>query len=307
MGFSGAPSPLITIILLCYRHEEFVAEAIRGILSQNYSPLEVLIFDDSSTDRTAEVIESTLRGHTCKHDVRFIRNPENMGPRTVGRMGLGMAKGELIFVSHGDDVMLPNMIEEMATVWQRDGVSLVTANAYYIDEKSRSLDRTFRDPNEPADDSFETLARDGGNACCFGPAIGFEREIYEKFGWVPDSLRGYDVIYPFYAYVLKGACFIHTPLLHYRVHGHNTSLSLKAEKAGAYERAIIEERIYLNHLAHATFMEEELDRLQVEDPERYCPVAARIKPLLNIQLSEMAKKLVRVSRQSGSIAFEPRR
>ena len=177
-------------------------------------------------------------------------------------------KGGFVFVSHGDDVMLPQMVEDMAKVWIAERVSLVTANVLYIDENSNSLNRTFRDPDQPADDSFETLARDGANACCVGAAIGFERAIYEKFGWVPPYLRAYDIMYPFYAYLLNGARFVTKPLLKYRVHGKNMSLSLNAEKADIFEKSLIEERIYLGHLAHATLMEEQLDQLREEWPER---------------------------------------
>jgi glycosyltransferase involved in cell wall biosynthesis len=293
------PNPLITIVLLCYNQQEFVAEAVRGILKQTYFPLEIIIFDDCSADRTAEIIERTLAEYPDRPDVRFIRNPQNMHSNMVVRTGLNMAKGEFIFVSCGDDVMLPNMVEAMVKVWLSEGVSLVTANAYYIDEDSRPLGRTFRDAGQPADDSFETLARDGANACCFGPAIGFERAIYEKFGWVPRYLRAYDIMYPFYAYLLKGARFIETPLHNYRVHANNTSLSLGAEKATVAEVAAIEEQMYLNHLAHAVMMEEVLDKLRSEEPRRYGPVAERIFPLLAIQMAEMSKKLIRSRRAHG--------
>lgn len=296
------PRPLITILLLCYNHERFVAEAVSGILSQTYSPIEIIIFDDFSQDRTAEIIERTISDHPRRKDLVFVRNSENLGSNGVVRIALGMAKGKLIFVSHGDDIMLPNMVEEAAQVWLQENVSLVTANASYIDENSQPLNRTFRDLTLPADDSFETLARDGANACCFGPAIGFDRAIYEKFGWVPRYLRAYDIMYPFYAYLLKGARFINKPLLKYRVHPQNTSLSLQMEKANDVDKAKIDERIYLVHLAHATLQEEELNRLLNEDSGRYAPVAARIIPLLAIQLAEMSKKLVRISRTSGTLS-----
>jgi glycosyltransferase involved in cell wall biosynthesis len=288
--------PLITILLLCYNHESFVAEAVGGVLSQTYSPLEIFIFDDCSTDRTAEVIERALAGQPPRPNVRFIRNTKNIGARAVGKIGLDMAKGAYIFFSCGDDVMLPNMVEEMANVLISEDVSLVTANAHYIDNNSKPLNRTFRDPGQPADDSFESLVRDGANACCFGPVMGFERAIYERFGWVPDSVKGYDIIYPFYAYLLNGARFVNTPLLKYRVHEQNTSLSLSAERAESLEKYAIEESIYLNHLAHGVLMEEILDRLRGEMPERYGQIAKRLLPLVTIQLAEVSKKLVRSRR-----------
>jgi hypothetical protein len=68
-----------------------------------------------------------------------------------------MARGDFIFVSHGDDVMMPQMVEEMVGVWLLEKVSLVTANAFYIDENSNLLNSTRCDPDGPADDSFETV------------------------------------------------------------------------------------------------------------------------------------------------------
>ena len=144
--------------------------------------------------------------------------------------------------------------------------------------------------------------RDGANACCFGASIGFDRAIFEKFGWMQRYLRAFDIIYPYYAYLLKGSKFIRKPLLNYRVHEKNTSLSLQAEKADPQKKALIEERIYLGHLAHATLMLEVIDRLVAEAPGRYKSVARRIVPLLNTQLAEMSKKLVRVSREFGTLA-----
>jgi hypothetical protein len=89
-------------------------------------------------------------------------------------------------------------------------------------------------------------------------------------------------MYPFYTYLLKGAKFINKPLLKYRVHGGNTSLSLIAEESEAENRALIEERMYFGHVAHATLMLEEIDRLVAEAPAQYTEVAQRIAPLLNI-------------------------
>ena len=288
--------PLISVLLLCYNHQNYVGEAVDGVLGQTYAPLEVLIFDDCSPDKTADVIESRLAARGTPGNVRFIRNPQNLGATETVKKALAMAGGRFIVLSCGDDIMLPRMVEKMADLWMTENVSLVTTNAIYIDERSNSLDRTFRDPDSVADDSFETLARDGGNACCFGPAIGFEPELYARFGWVPPYVEGFDVMLPFYAYLLKGARFINEPLLKYRVHEQNTSLSLIAERFSDAKRSEAEERIHLNHLAHAVLMEEVLDRLRNEEPDRYKSIADRILPLLAIHLAERSKKLVRERR-----------
>jgi glycosyltransferase involved in cell wall biosynthesis len=301
-------NPLITVILGCYNQEAFVGEAIDGVFNQTYSPLDIVIVDDCSSDNTVEIIESRVAGHRRGSNVRLIiRNSTNQGPMVWPQTVLNSVMGQFIMFTDGDDIMMPKMVAEMARVWIDEKVSLVTANANFIDEHSNSLNRTFRDPASPGDDSFVTLARDGSNDCCFGAAIGFERELYTTFGWPPAYLGAYDIMFPFYAYLLKGARFISKPLLNYRLHSRNDSLSLRAEIANPQERSTINERIYFSHLAHAVLMEEELRRLVAEAPERYGAVARRIVPLLTLQLAEMAKKLVHVSRQSGSLALPPAR
>ena len=296
IGFAAAPMtadrPLISVVLLCYNQERFVAEAIDGVLTQTYSPLEIVIIDDASTDATAKIIGAKLAERSNAANVRFVRNPQNLNANVSARSGIEMTTGPLILVSSGDDIMLPEMIAEMAEVWIAENVSLVTTNAIYIDEHSNPVGRTFRDPSVPADDSFKTLARDGTNACCFGPAIAFEREIYATFGWPPRYLNAYDMMVPFYAYLLKGARFINKPLLKYRVHSQNTSLSLMAEKSDGIERLLTTERMLFGHIAHALLMQDEIRRLSKAMPERYGELASRIDPLLTVQITEMARKFV---------------
>jgi glycosyltransferase involved in cell wall biosynthesis len=289
---ANVANPLISIILACYNQEKFVAEAVNGVLSQTYSPLDIVIIDDCSSDRTTEIIGAELARHPARSDIRFARNEQNLTTRGSTPKALSMIKGDFVVIGCGDDIMHPDMVAEIANVWIGENVSLVVTNASYIDENSNSLNRFYRDPHARADDSFETLARDGVNACCFGPVMSFERELYHTFGWSPAHLTAIDIMFPFYAYLLKGARFIEKPLLQYRVHSRNTSLSLGAEKSKGLEELISLERIYYVHLAHALFMRQELDRLRVIMPGRHAELEPRIAPLLEIQTAEYAKKFV---------------
>jgi glycosyltransferase involved in cell wall biosynthesis len=299
---SEAKNPLVSIVLLCFNHEKFVVEAIDGVLRQAYLPLDIVIVDDNSSDKTAQIIADKLAEHPDRCDVRFIRNATNMQWRAALEVGLQAARGAFIVISCGDDVMLPEMVAEMTDMWRNNKVSLVTVNADYIDEQSNSLGRSYRDCNVAADDSFETLARDGANACCFGAAMGFEREVYETFGLPPSHLGAFDIMLPYYAYLLRGARFLRKPLLKYRVHDRNSSLSLIAEKSHASEHELrVKERIFTGHLAHSILMQEELDRLSATMPERFAELSATIAPLLNIQTVEMAKKLVRTQIELHSL------
>jgi glycosyltransferase involved in cell wall biosynthesis len=295
-------SPLVSIVCLAYNHEKFAREALRGMLSQTYAPLDIVILDDASLDATAQIIESELQRHPGRSDIRFVRNERNLGIRNNFAKGVSLARGRFIVNATTDDIMMPTMVEKMVKVWQDEGVSLVATNASYIDDNSNELNRFFRDPSGPYDETFETLARDGSNAVCFGPTQGFERSLYDEFGWPPEYLsEGDDILLAFYAHLAKGARFIPEPLLNYRVHAHNGSLSLEWERSRQIDKLVVEAEIYYVMIALSLFMANEIDRLCLADPSRFSEVAARIKPLLAVQTFEMTKKLVNTRIDLGKV------
>ena len=154
---ASVESALISVILLCFNHEKYIDEALDGLFTQTYSPLDIIIVDDCSSDRTADIIEARLARRSDRSNVRFVRNQRNMVhpiPAVIG-----MVAGSFIVIACGDDVMLPTMLERMARTWKDEKVSLVTANALYIDDQSNDINRTYRDPNASVDATFETLAK----------------------------------------------------------------------------------------------------------------------------------------------------
>jgi glycosyltransferase involved in cell wall biosynthesis len=296
MSTTHSERPLVTVVLTCFNFEKYVDEALTSLFAQTYQAPDIIIVDDCSSDRSAEIIEARLAQQGNPSNIRFVHNQRNMRDPIPGVVH--MIKGRFVLLVSADDVMLPHMVERLTQTWLQEKVSLVTANVLYIDEKSNSLGRTSRSLAMPVDDSFETLARDGSNACCFGAAMGFDHAIIETFGWPPtDFFECGDIVLPFYAYLLGGARFIHEPLLKYRVHSRNSSLSLQAEKTAGEAQLLAADRSLTTHLKHAIFFDEELDRLRSESPQRYAAVANRIQPLVGIQITEMTRKLVRNRRE----------
>jgi len=279
--------PLVTALLLAYRHERFVAEALRSLLAQTYQPLEIIVVDDASPDATPRAIAAELALHPGRTDIRVIVNPRNLGFSGNTIRAIAEAKGSFIIRLAADDIFAPTLIERMVEVWLRENVSLITVNATYIDADSRPLHRFYSPPGAIIDESFDTLACDGVNTACFGAVIGFERALFDEFGWAPDSLEASDIIMPFYAYLAKGARFIADPLVQYRTHGGNASHSLAAERAtNPVDRLLAEEHIHYVHLAHSLWMDDELIRFNDRDPDRFGPIAQRIRPLLAVQQTQ---------------------
>lgn len=96
--------PLVSISCVTYNHEAFIADAIEGFLKQQTPfPVEILIHEDASTDRTAQIVRAYERAHPDK--IRAICQQENQyskGTR-MSHFNYARARGKYIALCEGDD------------------------------------------------------------------------------------------------------------------------------------------------------------------------------------------------------------
>jgi len=101
--------PLVSIHIIAYNQERFIEETLLSALEQNYDPLEVIVADDGSTDRTPDIIRA-LAVRYPERLVPLLGGP-NVGITRNSNRGLWGCKGEYIAFQGGDDVLLPGKIE----------------------------------------------------------------------------------------------------------------------------------------------------------------------------------------------------
>ena len=80
--------PLVSVLLPVYNAEKYIGESLKSILDQSYQNLEIIIIDDGSTDRSAEIINSFE-----DQRVRYLRNETNI------RLIRTLNKGCLLYTS----------------------------------------------------------------------------------------------------------------------------------------------------------------------------------------------------------------
>ena len=94
----------VSILIVTYNHEKYIANAIDGILMQlNSLETEILLLDDASTDSTMEVAANKLSRTT---NVTLIKNEKNLGITRNYQKGFSLCKGEYVFILEGDDYWL---------------------------------------------------------------------------------------------------------------------------------------------------------------------------------------------------------
>jgi glycosyltransferase involved in cell wall biosynthesis len=126
-------NPLVSVICLCYNHANFVEEAIRSVLSQTYSNIQLIIVDDASTDDSVTIIRKLIDQHPHV-EVLFLK--ENLGNCKAFNQGLKLAKGDFIVDFATDDVMMPDRIIKQVDFFKTldPSYGVVFTDAVYIDE-----------------------------------------------------------------------------------------------------------------------------------------------------------------------------
>lgn len=133
-------SPLVSVIIPVYNAERFVESAVRSIMNQTYTNLEILVTDDCSTDGSFEILQR-LASEDSR--ITLYRNEANL--KIVGTLNslVAAASGKYIARMDADDISLPKRIEkQVAFLESNPDYTLCGTNAWHIDENGRRIGRS---------------------------------------------------------------------------------------------------------------------------------------------------------------------
>lgn len=110
MSEASAATPLVSIVVPYLRAESTIERALKSVLQQTMSDLEVVTVGDGSTDATRLRIEAMQRDDDR---VRMVSFAENRGPSFARNRGIEIARGEWIAVLDADDWYAPDRLQVM--------------------------------------------------------------------------------------------------------------------------------------------------------------------------------------------------
>lgn len=130
------------MVIPTYNRADFIEATVESVLGQTFSPLEVIIVDDGSTDSTPEICAA------FSNPVRYIRR-ENRGVSAARNAGILAAQGDWIAFCDSDDLWCPHKLElQMSALlttgagWSITDFGIIGPDGRTVGEKS-GISETF--------------------------------------------------------------------------------------------------------------------------------------------------------------------
>ena len=105
-----ADKPLVSFCLFAYNQEKYIREAVEGAFSQTYSPLEIVLSDDCSADRTFEIMKEMVAEYKGSHSLILNRNEKNLGIGDHVNKIVSLSSGIWLVMAAGDDISYPHRV-----------------------------------------------------------------------------------------------------------------------------------------------------------------------------------------------------
>ena len=121
--------PAVSVIIPAYNAEAFLARAIRSVEAQSFRDFEVVVIDDGSADRTAEVAQGFS-------SVRYV-GARHLGAAAARNRGLAEAGGDLVAFLDADDEWLPEKLARQLEFMNGLGSSFSYTDSYIVRDGRR--------------------------------------------------------------------------------------------------------------------------------------------------------------------------
>jgi len=223
-------APLVTFALFAYNQEKFIREAVEGAFAQTYEPLEIILSDDCSTDRTFAIMQEMAAAYRGPHRVRAVQTPQNLGVVQHVLLRGREAAGDIVVLAAGDDISLPERVARHVPcyadpkVWAvSTGFQLIDENSQPVDESASIIGERITQRVRPGEPTYLRAMPDGyttiqGSTASYRKLV-FEVVQSEKKTWYAE-----DQIFSFVIHSLGCRVdYLPQPLLLYRIHANALS------------------------------------------------------------------------------------
>lgn len=137
--------PLISIIVPVYNAERFLHETIKTVKHQTYDNWELIMIDDVSSDKSADIIKRYIKSD---RRIKLIQQPINGGAAKARNTGINKARGRYIAFLDADDLWHPEKLSIQLKFMQDNNHAFTYTNYEFTDEHGIPNGKISRSPDK---------------------------------------------------------------------------------------------------------------------------------------------------------------
>ena len=203
---------MISVCIPSYNGERFICQQLDSILNQLDKEDEIIISDDSSTDRTVKIIKSYN-----DRRIKLLENCKFNSPVYNLENSLKLAKGDFIFLADQDDIWNENKVQITLEYFKQYNVIISDCNL--INEEGVEIHPSFFELNRSKSGFMHNFIRNSYLGCC----MAFDRKILQNVLPFPGNIAMHDIWIGIITELTGRPFFLSEKLVSYRRHPANFS------------------------------------------------------------------------------------
>ncbi|GAK59770.1 glycosyl transferase [Candidatus Vecturithrix granuli] len=177
--------PLVSVIIVNWNGAKYLPACLSALMQQTYTPIEIVIVDNASTDDSCQVIEAFQHRHQELRTLTLLRNSSNTGFCRGNNQGIQHSHGDFVLLLNADVTLAADFIERLVHLMSSDpmvGIALgkllsgentskLDSTGIVILKNRRALDRGQREEDRGQYDVREEVFGASGAACLYRKAM----------------------------------------------------------------------------------------------------------------------------------------
>ncbi|EHP3971401.1 glycosyltransferase family 2 protein [Vibrio parahaemolyticus] len=211
----------VVYVFFCYKQSSYLDKTLPPALEQTAWPSQLLVLDDCSPDDSHEKILSLLEFAPKGLNIEYRHNTQNVGLVSQINSLRGQYQNKLIIVQAGDDIAMPNRVEETYETWLKNGKpSLIIGSYDKISEQGDIIEpfESIKQNKKPYTLENIINRKCAVDGCC----AAFTSDVLNEFEPYNIDIINEDRINVLRAFLLNGIHHEHKKWIQYRLGGIST-------------------------------------------------------------------------------------
>ncbi|HXG08413.1 MAG TPA: glycosyltransferase family A protein [Gemmataceae bacterium] len=213
----------VDVIIPVYNGEAFILDALCSAARQTYRPEQIIVVDDGSTDRTAEVVRGF---HHPGVTVRYVRQPRNLGLSAARNRGIRESTSPYLAFLDADDMWEEGKLETQIAIFRSSSdpkLGIVSAGFLFVNSQGQPITGEVRPRYvRPRGRVLDQLL--GGNFVSNGSMALVKRDCFDAVGLFDESLPTCED-WDMWLRIMAHYTFDYTPLPLVKVRVHSSNMS----------------------------------------------------------------------------------